>query len=136
MELKNSVSIITGGSSGLGEATVRKFHSLGSKVCVFDLDNERGEKLERELGENCAYFSVDVCHEANIKEAINAVIKQFNKIIVGGDFNSKVPASYSPSTGDNVIPHTQNRSHVGPSASTSTRAGVPERVSPATRAPW
>ena len=80
MELKNSVSIITGGSSGLGEATVRKFHSLGSKVCIFDLDNERGKKLERELGENCAYFSVDVCHEPNIKEAINAVIKQFNKI--------------------------------------------------------
>ena len=32
------------------------------------------------MGENCAYFSVDVCREANIKEAINAVIKQFNKI--------------------------------------------------------
>ena len=80
MELKNSVSIITGGSSGLGEATVRKFHSLGSKVCVFDLDNERGKKLERELGDNCTYFSVDVCHEDNIKEAINAVIKQFKKI--------------------------------------------------------
>ena len=80
MELKNSVSIITGGSSGLGEATVRKFHSLGSKVCVFDLDNERGKKLERELGDYCTYFSVDVCHEDNIKEAINAVIKQFKKI--------------------------------------------------------
>lgn len=80
MELKNSVSIITGGCSGLGEATVRKFHSLGGKICIFDLDSKRGEKLERELGENCAYFSVDVCHEANIKEAIIAVIKQFNKI--------------------------------------------------------
>ena len=32
------------------------------------------------MGENCAYFSVDVCHETNIKEAINSVIKQFNKI--------------------------------------------------------
>ena len=31
MELKNSVSIITGGFSGLGEATVRKFHSLEVK---------------------------------------------------------------------------------------------------------
>ena len=80
MELKNSVSIITGGCSGLGEATVRKFHSLGGKICIFDLDSKKGEKLERELGENCAYFSVDVCHEANIKEAINEVIKLFNKI--------------------------------------------------------
>ena len=80
MEFKDSVAIITGGASGLGEATTRKFHSLGSKVCLFDLDDLRGEKLERELGENCAYFSVDVCHEANIKEALSAVIKQFNKI--------------------------------------------------------
>ncbi len=80
MELKNSVSIITGGCSGLGEATVRKFHSLGGKICIFDLDSKRGKKLERELGGNCAYFSVDVCHEANIKEAINEVIKQFNRI--------------------------------------------------------
>ena len=39
MELKDSVSIITGGASGLGEATTRKFHSLGGKVCIFDLDN-------------------------------------------------------------------------------------------------
>ena len=46
MELKNSVSIITGGSSGLGEATVRKFHSLGSKVCIFDCDNEKVSYLK------------------------------------------------------------------------------------------
>ena len=62
MELKNSVSIITGGASGLGESTVRKLHSLGSKVCIFDLDNKKGQNLEEELGYNCAYFSVDVCN--------------------------------------------------------------------------
>ena len=61
------------------EAT-EKVSFLGGKICIFDLDSKRGEKLERELGENCAYFSVDVCHEANIKEAINEVIKQFNII--------------------------------------------------------
>ena len=80
MELKDSVSIITGGASGLGEATTRKFHSLGSKVCIFDLDNLRGKNLEKELGENCAYFSVDVCNELALLEAINAVINRFNKI--------------------------------------------------------
>ena len=58
---------------------MRKFHSLGGKICIFDLDSKKGEKLERG-SKNCAYFSVDVCHEANIKEAINEVIKQFNRI--------------------------------------------------------
>ena len=81
MELKDSVSIITGGASGLGEATTRKFHSLGSKVCIFDLDNLRGKNLEKELGENCAYFSVDVCNELALIEAINGVINRFNKVL-------------------------------------------------------
>ena len=80
MELKDSVSIITGGASGLGEATARKFHSLGSKVCIFDLDNLRGKNLEQELGENCVYFSVDVCNEPDLVKAINAVMNRFNKI--------------------------------------------------------
>lgn len=80
MELKDSVSIITGGASGLGEATTRKFHSLGGKVCIFDLDNLRGKNLEQELGENCVYFSVDVCSEPELVDAIEAVINQFNKI--------------------------------------------------------
>ena len=35
MELKDSVAIITGGASGLGEATTRKFHSLGSKAVSY-----------------------------------------------------------------------------------------------------
>ena len=80
MELKNSVSIITGGASGLGEATVRKLHSLGSKVCIFDLDNKKGQNLEEELGYNCAYFSVDVCNTYEISHAIEEVLNQFNKI--------------------------------------------------------
>ena len=45
MELEDSVSIITGGASGLGEATARKFHALGSKVCIFDLDERNGKNL-------------------------------------------------------------------------------------------
>ena len=80
MELKNSVSIITGGASGLGEATTRKFHSLGSKVCIFDLDDLRGKNIEKELGENCVYFSVDICNELALIKAINSVINRFNKI--------------------------------------------------------
>ena len=58
MELKDSVSIITGGASGLGEATVRKFHALGSKVCIFDLDDRNGKNLENELLKNCVFYSI------------------------------------------------------------------------------
>ena len=44
MELNDKISaIITGGASGLGEATARELASLGVKVALFDLNAERGE---------------------------------------------------------------------------------------------
>ena len=80
MELEDSVSIITGGASGLGEATARKFHALGSKVCIFDLDERNGKNLEKELLNNCVFYSVDVCNTDSINKAINSVLDRFKKI--------------------------------------------------------
>ncbi len=46
MELNSSVSaIITGGASGLGEATVRALAKHGVKVAIFDLQKDKGEKV-------------------------------------------------------------------------------------------
>ncbi len=51
MKLDSSVSaVISGGASGLGEATARLFASKGVKVAIFDLNIERGEALAAELG--------------------------------------------------------------------------------------
>lgn len=51
MEIKESVSIITGGASGLGETTARSLVGKGGKVALLDLNAERGEKISAELGE-------------------------------------------------------------------------------------
>jgi NAD(P)-dependent dehydrogenase (short-subunit alcohol dehydrogenase family) len=50
MKFENSTFIVTGGASGLGEATVRRFHGAGANVVIADLNSERGEKLAAELG--------------------------------------------------------------------------------------
>jgi NAD(P)-dependent dehydrogenase (short-subunit alcohol dehydrogenase family) len=51
MKLDSTVSaVITGGASGLGEATARRLASRGVKVALFDLNQERGEALAQELG--------------------------------------------------------------------------------------
>jgi NAD(P)-dependent dehydrogenase (short-subunit alcohol dehydrogenase family) len=51
MILDSSISaVITGGASGLGEATARLLASHGVKVALFDLNEERGEALAKELG--------------------------------------------------------------------------------------
>lgn len=44
------VAVITGGASGLCEATARRFAAHGVKVALFDINEEKGEALARELG--------------------------------------------------------------------------------------
>lgn len=51
MKLNSTVTaIVTGGASGLGEATARALAALGVKVGIFDLNEERGESVAKELG--------------------------------------------------------------------------------------
>ncbi|WP_374571173.1 SDR family NAD(P)-dependent oxidoreductase [Phenylobacterium sp.] len=51
MKLDNTISaVITGGASGLGAATARRLASHGVKVALFDLNEEQGEALAKELG--------------------------------------------------------------------------------------
>ena len=51
MKLDASVSaIVTGGASGLGEATVRALAAAGVKVAIFDMNEEKGAALANEIG--------------------------------------------------------------------------------------
>ena len=71
MEIENSVAIITGGASGLGEATVRSLNSKNCKVCIFDNNIEKGEAIAKELGKNVAFFKVDVCNTKNVQKSMS-----------------------------------------------------------------
>jgi len=77
MDISNKVAVITGGASGLGEATVRRFAGLGAKIAIFDMNDERGNAIANELGENVAYFNVDVTNPDSAKAAIAATVEQF-----------------------------------------------------------
>lgn len=51
MNLDNSVAaVITGGASGLGEATARALAAKGAKVAIFDLQKDKGEKVAADIG--------------------------------------------------------------------------------------
>src|SRR5215207_9218908 len=50
MEISNHSAVVTGGASGLGEATARALAERGAKVAVFDRDRDRGERVAAELG--------------------------------------------------------------------------------------
>tara|TARA_R110002124_G_scaffold13943_3_gene63051 strand:+ start:1784 stop:2566 length:783 start_codon:yes stop_codon:yes gene_type:complete len=65
MKLDSSISaIITGGASGLGAATARLLASQGVKIGIFDLQEDKGEALAKELGG--AFAKVNVTDEASV----------------------------------------------------------------------
>lgn len=65
MRLNGSVSaVVTGGASGLGEATARALAAEGVKVALFDMNRERGEAVAREIGG--VFAQVDVTSDAEV----------------------------------------------------------------------
>jgi NAD(P)-dependent dehydrogenase (short-subunit alcohol dehydrogenase family) len=70
MELKNTSALVTGGASGLGEATARLLAARGVKVVLADLNDERGTAVAAEIGG--AYVHCDVTNTEQIIAAIEA----------------------------------------------------------------
>ena len=75
-------AIVTGGASGLGEATVRNIVSQGGKATIFDLQEERANTLIAELGENVRFALVDVTNEEQVQAAVNEAVEAFGPIHV------------------------------------------------------
>jgi NAD(P)-dependent dehydrogenase (short-subunit alcohol dehydrogenase family) len=64
------VALVTGGASGLGEATTRRLHQSGCAVVIVDLPSSRGEALAAELGDRVSFSPADVRDEAQVQAAI------------------------------------------------------------------
>ena len=80
MKMKEAKAIVTGGASGLGEATVRRIVEQGGKAAILDLSVERGEALVKELGEQAVFIKTDVTSEEEVFNAINKAIESFGSI--------------------------------------------------------
>lgn len=80
MKMIETKAIVTGGASGLGEATVRKIIGQGGKAAILDLSVERGETLVKELGEQAVFVKTDVTSEEEVRNAINKAIESFGSI--------------------------------------------------------
>lgn len=78
--LKGKVALITGGASGIGEATVRLFVEEGATVVLADIQDERGRRLAGELGARVAYVHADVSREAEIKSAVGETVRRFGQL--------------------------------------------------------
>ena len=78
--LKDRVALITGGASGIGEATVRLFVEEGASVMVADIQDDRGRRLAGELGSRAGYLHTDVSREADVQAVVDETCKRFGRL--------------------------------------------------------
>jgi NAD(P)-dependent dehydrogenase (short-subunit alcohol dehydrogenase family) len=70
MNLNGTSAVVSGGASGLGEATVRALAAAGATVVVADLNAERGKAIAAEIGG--VFAQTDVSDEASVQAAVDA----------------------------------------------------------------
>lgn len=74
MEIKGAVALVSGGASGLGEATVRELVGAGMKAVIADRDAKKGEALCQELGDAARFVQTDVSKEEDVQAAVDKAV--------------------------------------------------------------
>jgi NAD(P)-dependent dehydrogenase (short-subunit alcohol dehydrogenase family) len=78
--LEGKVAIITGATSGIGEATARRFAAEGARLVIAGRTVDKGEALARELGEGVLFRRADVLREADIAALVDAALERFARL--------------------------------------------------------
>nr|GEY11734.1 (-)-isopiperitenol/(-)-carveol dehydrogenase, mitochondrial-like [Tanacetum cinerariifolium] len=81
IKLARKISIITGGASGIGEATARLFTINGAFIVLADIQDELGQKVAESIGtKHCAYFHCDISNEDDVISLINFTVKTYGRL--------------------------------------------------------
>ncbi len=90
------VAIVTGGASGIGKATVKRFKDEGATVVLADLDVDSGTKVADEL--DATFIQVDVAEKESVDAMVAETISRFGKVDIA--FNN---AGVSPPDDDSIL---------------------------------
>ena len=80
--LAGKVALVTGGTSGIGEATARRFVAEGARVVIAARSADKGEAVARGLGEAAVFVRTDVAEEGQIRTAIEQAVGRFGRLDV------------------------------------------------------
>jgi NAD(P)-dependent dehydrogenase (short-subunit alcohol dehydrogenase family) len=72
VEISGNVALVTGAASGLGAATARRLHALGSALVLADLSDEAGKAIANEFGATARFVHCDVTSEDDVAAAVAA----------------------------------------------------------------
>ena len=99
MEINEKISaIVTGGASGLGEATARMLSSMGANVAIFDLDENKGLAVSEKI--NSDFYKVDVTDTNSVNQAVSSFLKQNEEIQIVVNCAGIGPAAKTVSRGE------------------------------------
>ena len=101
MRLLNLRCVVTGGASGIGAATVRRFAAEGAEVCILDRDLPAAETLAKELGEGHLAMELDVRFEAGVERVAAAVYEHWGRVdVLVNNAGSELNKTYNETTVD------------------------------------
>lgn len=82
MKINGCTAIVTGGASGLGEACARALVGEKARVAIYDLAEEAGEKVAKDLGNDAVFYKIDLTDEVAVQEGISRTTQHFGAIQV------------------------------------------------------
>ncbi len=95
--LQHQVAIVTGATSGIGEAIARRFAAEGARVAVVGRNRERGDTVVRSItkaGGTAQFFAADVTSDDAVRDLLQAVIERFGTLsIVVNNAGLSVPGN-------------------------------------------
>lgn len=80
MQIQGQTFLVTGGSSGLGAACVRRLVGQGGHVVIVDVQKEAGEALAAELGSSAAFVQTDVTSEEAVQAAVDTAVSTYGAL--------------------------------------------------------
>jgi NAD(P)-dependent dehydrogenase (short-subunit alcohol dehydrogenase family) len=81
--VKDKVAIITGGGSGIGEATAKLMTKEGAKVAIADIDDENGRRVAKEIkaaGGTAEFWHMNIANEKEVEKTFADINKKFGKL--------------------------------------------------------
>lgn len=80
MKIQGKVCVVTGGASGLGAATAQHLVAQGAKVILVDMNQELGQQIQQQLGENAEFVAVDVTDENQVQQLFNHIEQKYGQL--------------------------------------------------------
>lgn len=80
LRLEGKVAVITGGASGIGEGTARRFVEEGANCVIVDLQDESGQRVADQLGPAAVFVHGDVTIEEDVAGAVALATDRFGRL--------------------------------------------------------